>query len=93
MASQPPWQAYTKVAQYLVDKKLQELDFNATDSSPQTVSWKDLLSRFRPATRACQLPLNVPNGYRVAIIGAGVTGLHTAMLLQSMGPFILGELQ
>jgi NADPH-dependent 2,4-dienoyl-CoA reductase/sulfur reductase-like enzyme len=77
---------YIKVAQYFVNKKLEELkkkkfhlkdkhiDESLQSDSPQ-YSWDELLEWRK------RLPLSRKPTH-VAIIGAGVSGLRTAMLLQ-----------
>jgi Flavin containing amine oxidoreductase len=56
--------------------------FSSTDHVP----WEDMLSLYRESRpeHPGKRPI-VPPWYRVAIIGAGVAGLRTAMLLQWMG--------
>lgn len=78
-----------KVAQYFVRKKLDELKskkkkFNYKahagghgDTSSAPFSWNDL-----PVDPGLGQP--PPSGARVAIIGAGVAGLRTAMLLERL---------
>ena len=117
-----------KVAQYFVNKKLEELEsrdpqikvddwtflhaisqfeYDVDDSGPahsaneppelpqifpsaprDDISWKHLLefdrARRNPPRDGRRLSISPPWS-RVAIIGAGVAGLRTAMLLQSMG--------
>ena len=77
---------HIKVAQYFVNRKLEELkkkkfrfkdehaDVGLQSDSPQ-YSWDELFERTK-----CQLHSGEPT--RVAIIGAGLAGLRTAMLLQ-----------
>ena len=77
-----PSLVYIKVAQYFLRQKLEELknkQFNYKAQADETLpsasfSWDNL-----PDSGLGQLP---PSGARVAIIGAGVAGLRTAMLLQ-----------
>jgi hypothetical protein len=55
-------------------------------SSTDRVSWEDMLSLYRGSQPeySDEWPI-VPPWYRVAIIGAGVAGLRTAMLLEQYG--------
>jgi hypothetical protein len=130
-----------KVAQYFVNKRLQELDeelrIKIDNWTPQAlpapakfprdpehdhlvepgaglpppfptpgrgdpegkVSWKDLLDVFAKDRETRGAPGLIPEGIvypphwgRVAIIGAGVAGLHTAKLLQDLGvPYTIFE--
>ncbi|KIM41682.1 hypothetical protein M413DRAFT_444930 [Hebeloma cylindrosporum] len=82
-----PSSVYIKVAQYFVRQKLDELKkkkFNYkaqadANISSDTFSWSDLDASKHG------LGQPPPSDARVAIIGAGVAGLRTAMLLQQQG--------
>jgi len=77
-----PSLVYIKAAQYFLRKKVKEVaakDTNfhlkeASDEKPESFSWSNISRRAPP-------PL--PSA-RVAIIGAGVAGLRTAMLLDKL---------
>ncbi|KAF8880219.1 L-amino acid oxidase 1 [Gymnopilus junonius] len=80
-----PSSVYIKAAQYFVRKKLEELksakfNFKATpdrNDASAPLSWNKLSASLR-------LGQPPPSGARVAIIGAGVAGLRTAMLLEKL---------